>query len=106
MLCCSVFRVGVRPGPAGCPDFEEGPHCLLGEDEFFDAVDAEIEKMEMEERKLMMRTASAALALEETPPRDSMPHLLHSGHPIYAEVCQCQCRRHANLHSTYAYDVF
>ena len=88
-----VCSGGVRPGPGGCPDFEEGPRCLLAEDEFYDAVDAEIEKMEIEERKLQLRTASTT-QLDETP-RDSIPRLLLSSHPVYVEVRLCHC--HSSL---------
>lgn len=35
----------------GGPDFEEGPHCMITEDEFYDAVDATLDKMEKEEEK-------------------------------------------------------
>lgn len=37
----------------GGPDFEEGPHCQIKEDEFYDAVDASLDKLEQrdEEKK-------------------------------------------------------
>ncbi|CAG5128563.1 unnamed protein product [Candidula unifasciata] len=35
----------------GGPDYEEGPHCLIPEDEFYDAVDATLDKLEKEEEK-------------------------------------------------------
>jgi len=35
----------------GGPDYEEGPHCMITEDEFYDAVDATLDKMEKEEEK-------------------------------------------------------
>jgi len=33
----------------GGPDFEEGPHSVIKEDEFFDAIDASLDKLEKEE---------------------------------------------------------
>lgn len=30
----------------GSPDMQEGPNCAIGEDEFFDAVDAQLDQME------------------------------------------------------------
>lgn len=42
----------------GGPDYEEGPHCQIKEDEFFDAVDASLDKLEKEEEsKHLNRTA-------------------------------------------------
>uniref|UniRef100_A0A646QCI9 Ceramide transfer protein n=1 Tax=Hemiscolopendra marginata TaxID=943146 RepID=A0A646QCI9_9MYRI len=35
----------------GGPDFEEGPHSAINEEEFFDAVDASLDKMDNEEEK-------------------------------------------------------
>uniref|UniRef100_A0A0B6ZVZ5 Ceramide transfer protein n=1 Tax=Arion vulgaris TaxID=1028688 RepID=A0A0B6ZVZ5_9EUPU len=35
----------------GGPDYEEGPHCMIPEDEFYDAVDATLDKLEKEEEK-------------------------------------------------------
>ncbi|XP_005104758.1 ceramide transfer protein isoform X2 [Aplysia californica] len=35
----------------GGPDYEEGPHCMITEDEFYDAVDATLDKLEKEEEK-------------------------------------------------------
>ena len=32
------------------PDFEEGPHSQLGEDEFYDAVESALDKFEEEQR--------------------------------------------------------
>jgi collagen type IV alpha-3-binding protein len=36
----------------GGPDYEEGPHCMITEDEFYDAVDATLDKLEKEEEKV------------------------------------------------------
>ena len=35
----------------GGPDFEEGPHSQIGEDEFFDAVESALDRMEEELEK-------------------------------------------------------
>ena len=33
---------------------QEGPHCLITEDEFYDAVDATLDKLEKEEEKVIV----------------------------------------------------
>ena len=33
----------------GGPDFEEGPHSVIKEDEFFDAVDSALDKLDQEQ---------------------------------------------------------
>merc|ERR1711892_153725 len=40
----------VKAGRAG-PDYEEGPHSQLGEDEFYDAVETALDKLEEELEK-------------------------------------------------------
>ena len=35
----------------GGPDFEEGPHSQIGEDEFYDAVESELDRLEIELEK-------------------------------------------------------
>lgn len=39
------------------PDYEEGPHCIITEDEFFDAVDASLDKLDSEAERLDRRHA-------------------------------------------------
>jgi len=49
----------------GGPDFEEGPHSQIGEDEFYDAVESELDRLEIElEKKEQqhLRTVSSSLA--------------------------------------------
>ena len=36
----------------GGPDYEEGPHCVIKEDEFFDAVDSALDKIEKEQQQV------------------------------------------------------
>jgi len=36
----------------GSPDMQEGPNCAIGEDEFFDAVDAQLDQMELEDERI------------------------------------------------------
>ncbi len=43
-----------KPIVLGGPDYEEGPHSRLTEDEFFDAVDATLDKLEKEEEKVIV----------------------------------------------------
>ena len=35
-----------------CDVLQEGPHCMITEDEFYDAVDATLDKLEKEEEKV------------------------------------------------------
>lgn len=42
-----------------CLFLQEGPHCLIPEDEFYDAVDATLDKLEKEEEKVcIMKTVT------------------------------------------------
>ncbi|XP_050401750.1 ceramide transfer protein [Patella vulgata] len=60
----------------GGPDYEEGPHCLIPEEEFYDAVDATLDKLEKEEE------SKRTVAFVEKPPKIS----LSPEHKYYAEV--------------------
>lgn len=62
----------------GGPDFEEGPHCAINEDEFFDAVDATLDKLEKEEEMKYERT----LTKVNTTPKTS----LNPKHRLYNEI--------------------
>ncbi|XP_075537899.1 ceramide transfer protein [Dermacentor variabilis] len=66
------------PAVLGGPDYEEGPHSMINEDEFFDAIDAALDRNEQQEEERrqiknrvreMLRPASAA-----------------SQHPLWNEV--------------------
>lgn len=62
----------------GGPDYEEGPHCAIKEDEFYDAIDASLDKLEEkvdEEKK-------RKYVKEEKPPKIS----LAQSHPRYDEI--------------------
>ena len=63
----------------GGPDYEEGPHMLINEDEFYDAVDASLDKLEREEER---RQLSKAEAQAQRPPLTS----LSPTHPMYNEI--------------------
>lgn len=61
----------------GGPDYQEGPHSAIGEDEFYDAVEAGLDKIDEEQKylerlknKQVVRFASKAAA-----------------HPLWNEVC-------------------
>lgn len=59
----------------GGPDFEEGPHCQIKEDEFYDAVDASLDKLEQkDEEKLRLGQIK--------PPKIS----LSPSHKLYNEI--------------------
>ncbi|CAG5127022.1 unnamed protein product [Candidula unifasciata] len=61
----------------GGPDYEEGPHCLIPEEEFYDAVDATLDKLEKEEEKKRI--------VESTSKPDHAISL-SSSHPFYKEI--------------------
>ncbi|KAJ6219037.1 hypothetical protein RDWZM_004849 [Blomia tropicalis] len=55
----------------GGPDYEEGPHSMIKEDEFFDAIDAALDRNDQQEedmRQLKLRTMSLSQPLEVIPP--------------------------------------
>lgn len=65
----------------GGPDYQEGPHSTIGEDEFYDAVEAGLDKIDEEQQylerlknKQVVRFASQAPA-----------------HPLWPEVCYLYC---------------
>ncbi|KAI8789020.1 collagen type IV alpha-3-binding protein [Biomphalaria glabrata] len=62
----------------GGPDYEEGPHCLIPEDEFYDAVDATLDKLEKEEEKLKRNL--------ESPSKPDQVISLAPSHPFYKEI--------------------
>ncbi|KAK2171314.1 hypothetical protein NP493_1079g00032 [Ridgeia piscesae] len=69
-----------RPKPIilGGPDYEEGPHSVIHEEEFFDAVDATLDKLEKEEEKKLSFKKEKILK----PPLTSM----EPSHPLYNEI--------------------
>ena len=76
--------MGLHPGSDGGSDSNKSANSLVVDDEFFDAVDAEIDK-EIEQHKHSMLPESSTF-VEDTP-GNSIPRLLSSSHPIYADVC-------------------
>jgi len=69
---------GSRPHMRG-PDYEEGPHSVMGEDEFYDAVDATLSALDEEEHlRERIRTRRSHQPEEEATPG--------SRHPLYAEI--------------------
>ncbi|XP_076465042.1 ceramide transfer protein-like [Babylonia areolata] len=62
----------------GGPDYEEGPHCMITEDEFYDAVDATLDKLEKEEEKKKKDHIQ--------PPKPDHKIALASSHPMYEEI--------------------
>lgn len=54
----------------GGPDYEEGPHSILKEEEFFDAVDAALDRHEQEQeerRQMKLRTKELSKPLPKLP---------------------------------------
>ncbi|KAK7080293.1 Collagen type IV alpha-3-binding protein [Halocaridina rubra] len=60
----------------GGPDYEEGPHSVMGEDEFFDAVESALDKMD-EEEEFRERLRLKQLAA---------PHKTAMTHPLWPEI--------------------
>lgn len=62
----------------GGPDYEEGPHSMIKEDEFFDAVDAALDRCDQQEedmRQLKLRTSTLSQPLDVIPPERCDHHL-------------------------------
>ncbi|KAK3885284.1 hypothetical protein Pcinc_010478 [Petrolisthes cinctipes] len=60
----------------GGPDFEEGPHSVIGEDEFFDAVESALDKMD-EEEEFRERLRQKQLAAPRKPA---------ATHPLWPQI--------------------
>lgn len=67
-----------RPVVLGGPDFEEGPHSAINEEEFFDAVDASLDKMDHEEEKKNLNRL-----IRKQPPKQFSSL---SQHPMWPEI--------------------
>lgn len=68
----------------GGPDYEEGPHSMIKEDEFFDAIDAALDRCDQQEeemRQLKLRTMTLSQPLEVIP-------LERCDHPLWPEIEQ------------------
>ncbi|XP_033749929.1 ceramide transfer protein-like isoform X3 [Pecten maximus] len=64
----------------GGPDFEEGPHCAIKEDEFFDAVDASLDKLEEKVEEEKQRKLTEEVTKE-------IPNIaLSPSNPLYQEI--------------------
>lgn len=62
----------------GGPDYEEGPHSMIKEDEFFDAIDAALDRNDQQEedmRQLKLRTSTLKQPLDVIPPERCDHHL-------------------------------
>lgn len=62
----------------GGPDYEEGPHSALNEEEFFDAVDASLDKMDNEEEKRKLNR----LKMKQAPKQSASLFQ----HPLWPEI--------------------
>lgn len=68
----------------GGPDYEEGPHSMIKEDEFFDAIDAALDRNDQQEeemRQLKLRTMTLSQPLETIPPE-------RCDHPLWPDIEQ------------------
>lgn len=68
-----------KPVVLGGPDYEEGPHSMLNDEEFFDAVDATLDKLEKEEEKKLQLAKEGSLSRM---PKTS----LDPTHALYQEI--------------------
>ncbi|XP_054159177.1 ceramide transfer protein-like [Oppia nitens] len=65
----------------GGPDYEEGPHSMIKEDEFFDAVDAALDRNDIEEQeRRQMKLATNSLS----EPSPTLPSVCD--HPLWSEI--------------------
>ncbi|XP_013394772.1 collagen type IV alpha-3-binding protein isoform X2 [Lingula anatina] len=62
----------------GGPDYEEGPHCAINEDEFFDAVDASLDKLDKE--------VENKLSIQKIKPPKAPKTSLSPKHKYYKEI--------------------
>lgn len=73
-----------------CVDFQEGPTCVINEDEFFDAVDATLDKLESEADSQFERNRPHFGTIIRHTPTANTPGStlsLPSDHRLFAEVC-------------------
>ncbi|KAF8794541.1 Ceramide transfer protein like [Argiope bruennichi] len=70
----------IRPVVLGGPDYEEGPHSMINEDEFFDAVDAALDRSEQQEEE---KRLSRSYNLETKSP---MSPSIALNHPLWPEI--------------------
>ncbi|KAH9506414.1 Collagen type IV alpha-3-binding protein, variant 2 [Dermatophagoides farinae] len=66
----------------GGPDYEEGPHSMIKEEEFFDAIDAALDRSDQQEedmRQLKLQTMNLDEPLDVIPPE-------RCDHPLWPEV--------------------
>ena len=65
----------------GGPDYEEGPHSMIKEDEFFDAVDAALDSNEKQEQeRIQLKLATRELGV----PSPTLPSIC--SHPLWSEI--------------------
>ncbi|CAG2111415.1 unnamed protein product, partial [Medioppia subpectinata] len=65
----------------GGPDYEEGPHSMIKEDEFFDAVDAALDRNEQQDEE---RRQLKLVTRDMDAPSPTLPSIC--GHPLWSEI--------------------
>ncbi|XP_067935028.1 ceramide transfer protein-like isoform X2 [Watersipora subatra] len=65
-----------KPIVIGGPDYEEGPTCIINEEEFFDAVDASMDKLETDAELLEKRKEMSKNIVRHTPAANTPGSLL------------------------------
>jgi hypothetical protein len=77
------------------PDYEEGPHSQIGEDEFYDAVETALDKFQEEsEFKDKLRQISVK-QMEDTIDEDAEKHHLW---PLIDQVRRTRCQTETETH--------
>ncbi|XP_054715856.1 ceramide transfer protein-like [Uloborus diversus] len=66
----------MRPIVLGGPDYEEGPHSIINEDEFFDAVDAALDRSEQQEEEKKLSRSYSKDDSHSTSPSSAIHHPL------------------------------
>ncbi|XP_023228908.1 collagen type IV alpha-3-binding protein-like [Centruroides sculpturatus] len=72
----------------GGPDYEEGPHSILNEEEFFDAIDAALDKEEQEEEKRKLRNK----IIDSVPVSPTIPATQHQLWPEIEQITMEQLK--------------
>ena len=67
----------------GGPDFEEGPHSQIGEDEFYDAVENALDKLEEEQQYRDRLKQMSDLRQNSQPDSDALTH------PLWPQIDDC-----------------
>ncbi|XP_055924725.1 ceramide transfer protein-like isoform X2 [Argiope bruennichi] len=76
----------IRPVVLGGPDYEEGPHSMINEDEFFDAVDAALDRSEQQEEEKVHKDLLRLSRSYNLETKSPMSPSIALNHPLWPEI--------------------